>query len=86
MVLCSAGIGRTGTYIALDILLEQLKDEEEVSVFGCAETLRLQRMTMVQTVVSSIYSQPESFLRALVAMLQKQTRSSSMRHTPMSTI
>lgn len=52
---CSAGIGRTGTYLALDYLLEQLKDEHECSIFGCVEELRYQRMGMVQTTEQYIF-------------------------------
>ena len=47
----SAGIGRTGTLIALDILLDQAATENEVGVFDCVEMLRHERMNMVQTAV-----------------------------------
>ena len=49
---CSGGCGRTGTYIAISILLERLKTEGVVDVFQTARTLRLQRPSMIQSVVS----------------------------------
>ena len=47
----SAGIGRTGTYLALDILLTRAQHESEVDVFTCVWKLRQQRIHMVQTLV-----------------------------------
>ncbi|XP_009328701.1 PREDICTED: receptor-type tyrosine-protein phosphatase mu-like [Pygoscelis adeliae] len=49
LVHCSAGIGRTGTFIALDFLLKMGKAEGEVDVFHCVQRLREQRVSMVQT-------------------------------------
>jgi protein tyrosine phosphatase len=50
----SAGVGRTGTYIALDILTEEGKDLGSVDVFNCVNKMRGQRVNMVQTGVSII--------------------------------
>ncbi|KAJ8305908.1 hypothetical protein KUTeg_016453 [Tegillarca granosa] len=49
IVHCSAGIGRTGTFIALDILVAQARSTGQVDVYTCVETLRCQRVNMVQT-------------------------------------
>ncbi|XP_075596371.1 receptor-type tyrosine-protein phosphatase U isoform X2 [Balearica regulorum gibbericeps] len=49
LVHCSAGIGRTGTFIALDFLLKMGKIEGKVDVFHCVQRLREQRVSMVQT-------------------------------------
>ncbi|KAL4221615.1 Eukaryotic-type carbonic anhydrase [Mactra antiquata] len=49
IVHCSAGIGRTGTFIALDKLTEQGRSEQSVNVYECVMGLREQRMNMVQT-------------------------------------
>ncbi|XP_068781728.1 receptor-type tyrosine-protein phosphatase mu isoform X3 [Struthio camelus] len=49
LVHCSAGIGRTGTFIALDFLLKMAKAEGKVDVFRCVQRLREQRVSMVQT-------------------------------------
>ena len=48
----SGGSGRTGTYIAISTLLDRLKVEGVVDVFQSVRGLRLQRMLMVQTLVS----------------------------------
>ena len=52
LVHCSAGVGRTGTFIAVDIALEQASKEGLVDIAGIINRLREQRMEMVQTVVS----------------------------------
>ena len=48
---CSAGVGRTGTLIAIDCVLEQLQEEKVVDIAGVIIHLRTQRMKMVQTLV-----------------------------------
>jgi receptor-type tyrosine-protein phosphatase T len=47
----SAGIGRTGTFLAVDILYDQGKDLGYLDVFLCVRDLRDQRVNMVQTKV-----------------------------------
>ncbi|XP_012158439.1 phosphatidylinositol phosphatase PTPRQ isoform X3 [Ceratitis capitata] len=49
IVHCSAGVGRTGTYIALDILMQRLKHELKINIYETVKKLRFQRMKMVQT-------------------------------------
>uniref|UniRef100_A0A158P6T0 protein-tyrosine-phosphatase n=1 Tax=Angiostrongylus cantonensis TaxID=6313 RepID=A0A158P6T0_ANGCA len=46
---CSAGIGRTGAFIVVDCMLERLRYENTVDIFGCVTSLRSQRSYMVQT-------------------------------------
>ena len=50
--MCSAGVGRTGTFITIDHVLEQLGKENVVDISGVINKIRHQRMKLVQTVVS----------------------------------
>ncbi|XP_017556782.1 receptor-type tyrosine-protein phosphatase epsilon isoform X2 [Pygocentrus nattereri] len=50
VVHCSAGAGRTGTFIALSNILERVKAEGLLDVFQTVKSLRMQRPHMVQTV------------------------------------
>ncbi|XP_061186793.1 uncharacterized protein LOC133194910 [Saccostrea echinata] len=49
VVHCSAGIGRTGTFIALDYLLEEGAAEQMIDVKGYVASLRHQRGKSIQT-------------------------------------
>ena len=49
--LCSAGVGRTGTFITIDHVLEQRETEGVVDIPGVIQRLRQQRTKMVQTLV-----------------------------------
>ena len=49
---CSGGVGQTGTFIALDSLLDQGHTEGNVDVIRCVERMRTERMNMVQTQAS----------------------------------
>ena len=55
-VVCSAGVGRTGTYIALNNLLDQAKEENMVDILSLIHTLRTKRPNMIQSLVSMIGS------------------------------
>ena len=51
VVHCSAGVGRTGTFIVLDTLLDRMRSEMSISVFKVVEDMRRRRVQMVQTQV-----------------------------------
>ncbi|CAM9129590.1 unnamed protein product, partial [Lampetra fluviatilis] len=52
LVHCSAGVGRTGTFIALDSALQQLESDLHVDIYGRTHAMRSNRMLMVQTEVA----------------------------------
>ncbi|KAJ7997630.1 hypothetical protein DPEC_G00214120 [Dallia pectoralis] len=49
VVHCSAGVGRTGTFIAIDRLIFQIERESMVDVYGIIHDQRMHRPLMVQT-------------------------------------
>ncbi|XP_065347405.1 receptor-type tyrosine-protein phosphatase eta-like isoform X2 [Cloeon dipterum] len=49
LVHCSAGVGRTGTLIALDILLQQIRVSTSFNIFDTILQMRYHRINMVQT-------------------------------------
>ncbi|KAL3867962.1 hypothetical protein ACJMK2_040804, partial [Sinanodonta woodiana] len=55
VVHCSAGVGRTGTFIAIDFLVNQAQAQGTVNVTSCLETLRNQRVLMIQTLEQFIF-------------------------------
>uniref|UniRef100_A0A3B3Q8F6 protein-tyrosine-phosphatase n=1 Tax=Paramormyrops kingsleyae TaxID=1676925 RepID=A0A3B3Q8F6_9TELE len=48
IVHCSAGVGRTGTYIGIDAMMEGLEAEGRMDIYGYVAQLRRQRCLMVQ--------------------------------------
>ena len=69
----SAGVGRTGTFIVIDHILEQIEKEKVVDIPGAITKIRQKRMKMVQTHVRTF----SLLLLCVVHSLCLQSRSSS---------
>jgi len=84
VVHCSAGIGRAGTFIAIDILiLRFLRGRlDHLSVMDCVMKLRLQRRGMIQTFeqYQFIYSALHDFIRQKRKLKQAQLNQSTILH------
>ncbi|XP_047737797.1 tyrosine-protein phosphatase 69D, partial [Hyalella azteca] len=55
LVHCSAGVGRTGTLVALDSLVMELDDEKQASVYNLICDLRHQRNFLVQSLKQYVF-------------------------------
>lgn len=51
----SSGVGRTGCFIAIDVLLKEAKREGTVDVVACVSKLMEQRPHMIQTAVNQTF-------------------------------
>lgn len=54
----SAGVGRTGTFIVIDSMIDMMHMEQRVDVFGFVSRIREQRCQLIQTDVSVDPSRP----------------------------
>ncbi|XP_054693174.1 tyrosine-protein phosphatase non-receptor type 9 isoform X1 [Grus americana] len=66
VVHCSAGIGRTGTFCALDICLSQLQDVGTLNIYQTVLRMRTQRAFSIQT--------PEQYYFCYTAVLEHAQR------------
>ncbi|KAB7503052.1 Tyrosine-protein phosphatase 99A, partial [Armadillidium nasatum] len=72
LVHCSAGVGRTGTLVALDTLVAELDDENQASIFNIICDLRHQRNFLVQSLVSQIFHYFIDFLYKINLEMSKK--------------
>ncbi|XP_013772332.2 tyrosine-protein phosphatase 69D-like [Limulus polyphemus] len=75
LVHCSAGVGRTGTFVAIDTLVQQLGEEGQVDVYGCVSNLRHSRNFLVQSLKQYIF-----VYRALLEHAQFGDTEMEIRH------
>jgi len=71
LVHCSAGVGRTGTFIAIDMLMDRLRwfgVESEIDIFGAVEHMRNYRMCTVQSAgqYEFIYKAMKCYVQSLL--------------------
>lgn len=67
MCVCvSAGVGRTGTFVVLDRLLQQVDSRDTLDIYSCVFDLRLHRSHMVQTEVRELIRSQGSHSAALL--------------------
>ena len=69
--------GRTGTFITIDHVLEQVAKEEKVDVPGTITKIRHQRMKLVQTVVGCICMPIALYRLQLVMFMPNRISTSS---------
>uniref|UniRef100_A0A3B1K8T7 protein-tyrosine-phosphatase n=1 Tax=Astyanax mexicanus TaxID=7994 RepID=A0A3B1K8T7_ASTMX len=70
---CSAGVGRTGVFITLSIVLERMRYEGAVDIFQTVKMLRTQRPAMVQTEVCFFHWPTYSTSKDLVSLWLKKS-------------
>ncbi|XP_070552068.1 receptor-type tyrosine-protein phosphatase beta-like [Ptychodera flava] len=71
VVHCSAGGGRTGTFIALDRLIQHMRDNDSVDIYGIVCEMRMHRMFMIQSESQYV------FIHQCVADLLREERGDS---------
>uniref|UniRef100_A0A8K9XIS7 protein-tyrosine-phosphatase n=1 Tax=Oncorhynchus mykiss TaxID=8022 RepID=A0A8K9XIS7_ONCMY len=72
VVHCSAGVGRTGTFIALDRLMQHIREHEYTDILGMVSEMRSHRLSMVQTEEQYVFIH-----QCVLLMWKKKTQSIS---------
>ncbi|KAB5542115.1 hypothetical protein PHYPO_G00087720 [Pangasianodon hypophthalmus] len=69
---CSAGVGRTGTFIALDRLMQHIREHEYADILGMVSEMRSHRLSMVQTEEQYV------FIHQCVLLMWKKKKQQSL--------
>lgn len=48
-------MGRTGTFIGLDIIIQRIKEEKKINIYDVVKQMRYKRLKMVQTIKQYIF-------------------------------
>ena len=51
LLLHSAGVGRTGSFIAIDAMMQRLKEKDDLDIYDFVTQMRTKRTYMVQNLV-----------------------------------
>ncbi|XP_034038978.1 protein tyrosine phosphatase receptor type Ma [Thalassophryne amazonica] len=70
VVHCSAGAGRTGCFIVIDIMLDMADREGVVDIYNCVRELRARRVNMVQTEENYIFFIHDAILEGVFVVTQ----------------
>ncbi|XP_033080327.1 receptor-type tyrosine-protein phosphatase H isoform X1 [Trachypithecus francoisi] len=77
IVHCSAGVGRTGTLIALDVLLRQLQSQGLLGPFSFVRKMRESRPLMVQTEAQYVFLH-----QCILQFLQQSAQAPAKKEVP----
>ncbi|KAK3755526.1 hypothetical protein RRG08_063602, partial [Elysia crispata] len=83
LVHCSAGVGRTGTFIALCHLLQEAEETGKMDFLSTLWRLRQDRMSMIQTVDQYVFLHRAALVGHVTASKSFQVKVMSERHDAM---
>ena len=66
-----AGVGRTGAFLVLDIMLDRIQNQNDIDIFNCVSAMRRRRIFMVQTEVGVLLILITSFCQQTVTTCSK---------------
>ncbi|XP_077565336.1 receptor-type tyrosine-protein phosphatase O isoform X2 [Stigmatopora nigra] len=78
VVHCSAGVGRTGTFVALDRLMQHIREQDFADVLGLVSEMRSHRLSMVQTEEQYV------FIHQCVLLMWHKKKKKKRRRSPAS--
>lgn len=80
VVHCSAGVGRTGTFIGLDLIMQRLKSESKINIF---ETVKKLRFQVGSEIYSKVYRQGLTFCLLIHCTAHENGANAAAIHVPL---